>query len=89
MAWHRLIVFPRHDRDDPGVRLTYTQYAYILDRRQGKATTRMAVDSLYKQRRDAGGRPFQKGQSGNLAGLPPGSRNRTTLAAEALLEGEA
>src|SRR6201993_990016 len=49
----------------------------------------MAVDSLYKQRRRAGGRPFQKGQSGNLAGRPPGSRNRTTLVAEALLEGEA
>ena len=49
----------------------------------------MAVDSLYKQRRDAGGRPFQEGQSGNLAGRPPGSRNRTALAAEALLEGEA
>jgi hypothetical protein len=49
----------------------------------------MAVDSLYKQRRGAGGRPFQKGQSGNLAGRPPGSRNRTTFVAEALLEGEA
>jgi Family of unknown function (DUF5681) len=51
--------------------------------------TGVAVDSLYKQRRRAGGRPFQKGQSGNLAGRPPGSRNRTTLAAESLLEGEA
>jgi hypothetical protein len=34
------------------------------------------------------GRSFPKGQSGNPAGRPPGSRNRTTLAAEALLEGE-
>jgi Family of unknown function (DUF5681) len=33
--------------------------------------------------------PFQKGQSGNPAGRPPGSRNRATLFAEALLEGEA
>ena len=35
------------------------------------------------------GRPFKPGQSGNLAGRPRGSRNKTTLAAEALLEGEA
>src|SRR5713226_2536232 len=31
---------------------------------------------------------FQPGQSGNPAGRPPGSRNKKTLAAEALLEGE-
>jgi len=35
------------------------------------------------------GRPYQKGTSGNPAGRPPGSRNRTTLAAQALLDGEA
>ena len=35
----------------------------------------------------AGG--FKKGQSGNPAGRPKGARNRTTLALEALLEGEA
>ena len=35
------------------------------------------------------GRPFQPGQSGNPAGRPPGSRNRTTLAAQELLDGEA
>lgn len=32
---------------------------------------------------------FRKGRSGNPAGRPNGSRNRDTLAAEALLEGEA
>ena len=35
------------------------------------------------------GRPFNKGQSGNPAGRPKGARNRTTLALEAMLEGEA
>jgi Family of unknown function (DUF5681) len=33
--------------------------------------------------------PFQKGQSGNPAGRPPGSKNRSTIFAEALLDGEA
>ena len=32
--------------------------------------------------------PFQKGQSGNPAGRPPGSRNKKTLLMEVLLEGE-
>jgi hypothetical protein len=32
---------------------------------------------------------FQPGQSGNPAGRPPGSRNKTTLAVEALIEGGA
>jgi hypothetical protein len=35
------------------------------------------------------GRPFVKGKSGNIKGRPQGARNRTTLAAEALLDGEA
>ena len=36
----------------------------------------------------APGRPFSKGQSGNPAGKRKGTRNRSTMAAEALLEGE-
>lgn len=34
------------------------------------------------------GRPFEPGQSGNPDGRPVGARHRTTLAIEALLEGE-
>ena len=35
------------------------------------------------------GRPFEKGVSGNPTGRPRGSRNATTLAVEALLDGQA
>jgi hypothetical protein len=33
--------------------------------------------------------PFEKGKSGNPAGRPPGARNKATLIAEKLLQGEA
>jgi len=35
------------------------------------------------------GKPFKKGQNGNPGGRPKGTRNKTTLAIEALLDGEA
>ena len=35
------------------------------------------------------GRPFERGRSGNPVGRRAGSRNKKTLAAMALLEGEA
>ena len=35
------------------------------------------------------GRPFKRGESGNPSGRPVGARNRTTLAVEAIIEGEA
>src|SRR5262249_45645716 len=35
------------------------------------------------------GRPFEPGKSGNPNGRPKGSRNRTTLAVEALIDGKA
>ena len=44
----------------------------------------IAVNAAKKQR----GRPFPKGRSGNPTGKPLGARNRATLAAEALLDGE-
>jgi hypothetical protein len=49
----------------------------------------MPVDSLYKQDKGTGGGRFRKGQSGDPAGRPPGSRNRSTLAVESLLESQA
>lgn len=44
------------------------------------------TDNTAKQQR---GRPFKKGESGNPAGRPKGSRNKTTLAIQELLDGEA
>ena len=49
----------------------------------------MTADSLQKQDEAPGDRLFQKGRSGNPAGRRPGCRNRATIAAEALLEGDA
>jgi len=49
-----------------------------------KTSLAPAEDTAKKQR----GRPFEPGKSGNPNGRPKGSRNKTTLAIEALLEGE-
>ena len=38
---------------------------------------------------DSQGSRFQKGRSGNPNGRPKGSRNKTTVIAQTLLEGEA
>lgn len=43
-------------------------------------------DKTAKQQR---GKPFKPGQSGNPKGRPQGSRNKATLAMEALMESEA
>jgi hypothetical protein len=48
----------------------------------------MAEKAASIQRRGRG-KPFPKGISGNPAGKPPGARNRTTLAVQELLNGEA
>jgi hypothetical protein len=48
----------------------------------------MAEKSERKQRPKRG-KPFSAGQSGNPSGRPLGARNRSTVAIEALLEGEA
>ena len=46
----------------------------------------MTTDNTIEKQR---GRPFEKGMSGNPNGRPRGSRNATTLALEALLDGQA
>lgn len=46
----------------------------------------MTADKTGKEQH---GRPFTKGKSGNPAGRPQGSRNKATIAALELLEGEA
>jgi hypothetical protein len=52
---------------------------------QAKRQDQPAANAAGKQR----GRPFIKGQSGNPSGKRKGTRGRATLAAEALLDGEA
>jgi hypothetical protein len=47
------------------------------------------VDKTSKEQAKAGKGGFVAGVSGNPSGRPRGSRNKTTLAIEALLEGEA
>jgi Family of unknown function (DUF5681) len=49
----------------------------------------MAENAAAKQPKRGAGRPFRPGQSGNPAGKRPGTRNRVTMLAERLLDGEA
>lgn len=49
----------------------------------------MAASSLQIQPARGPGLPFEKGQSGNPAGKPPGCRNHASRATEMLLDGEA
>jgi Family of unknown function (DUF5681) len=49
----------------------------------------MAENSAAKQPGRGSGRPFRRGQSGNPAGKPKGTRHKATILAEQLLDGEA
>jgi Family of unknown function (DUF5681) len=53
--------------------------------RDAEAANAVAENTAKKQRR----RPFKAGRSGNPEGRPRGSRNKATMAVEALLDGEA
>jgi hypothetical protein len=51
--------------------------------------TDISLQKTAKTARGGRGRPFPKGESGNPAGRPRGSKNRATRAAELLFDGEA
>jgi hypothetical protein len=69
--------------DDPVVELPPTENTDVNQGADGTSTP--TDESAQKQR----GRPFEPGVSGNPNGRPRGSRNKTTVALEALLDGEA
>jgi Family of unknown function (DUF5681) len=58
--------------------------AAIVFGRNSVAAVRLALHGPNGTR----GRPFEKEQSGNHAGRPPGTRHKVSLAAEALLDGK-
>jgi hypothetical protein len=49
----------------------------------------MVADNFLQKQQKQHGHPFKKGRSGNPADRPRGNRNRSTLAAQLLLQGEA
>jgi hypothetical protein len=51
--------------------------------------TRVLTPAVEKTAAKQRGKPFRKGVSGNPDGRPSGSRNKTTIAVENLLDGEA
>jgi hypothetical protein len=59
----------------------------VTDR--GGAMTDISLQETATTAKRVRGRPFAKGQSGNPAGRPRGSINRSTRAAQQLLDGEA
>jgi hypothetical protein len=69
---------PESERSDAGV--MSVEPGSLVDQSE-----RMSTAPAAKAR----GRPFSPGTSGNPNGRPKGARNKVTLAAEALLEGEA
>jgi len=63
---------------------TWGPHCYDSLNMTGPRTPRITVNTAPKQLK-----PFRPGQSGNPKGRPKGSRNRTTLAVESLLDGQA
>jgi len=81
-------------RDVVGLNIKLPNSHYIIDRswcaeRNAGWFREMTMDDeLLNPPRRVRGQPFEKGRSGNPAGRRRGSRNRATLAAAVLLEGE-
>src|SRR6267378_5363352 len=79
---------------DATIKIVYIAIRGSTDRAAWSALTggitEIAMSDLLlpKPRGRARGRPFEKGRSGNPGGRRRGSRNKTTLAAAALLAGE-
>ena len=57
--------------------------------RSGGPEQRAMAAEKTSRKQGVRGRPFATGQSGNPSGRPLGARNRASLAAEALLDGDA
>src|ERR1700693_659671 len=69
--------------------LTFVRMAQCWAVRRGGAERRFELMTAENTTKEQRGKPFTPGASGNPDGRPKGSRNKSTLALEALLDGQA